>query len=1201
MLAEIFKKYFPIQSKDKTRTLSLKKVVVKEPKRSFQKVQSSLGWYDFSIDLLFSYAIKETKIKLASINVYKTHLDALRKWLKQKLAFQEPKLLSQNGQIYLFTDQSASKGNKLKAKITIRNVVDDNLFFDFEFKNDTKVFFGDYPMVSEKGTFLINGNEKVVVFQLSRAPGVYFNKLDEPNKVDKFFSAEIIPKQGAWIDFIFKMITFKDIEKNLVTAPILQIVPDKVKTNSVLLTDLFLIFGLEKAVVFDLLNNDKALANSYQYQGESASTESAVNRVYSQVASSSGSSSFNAKFKTIISLFFDRLFLSEVGRYKFNHKLFVGNALYNRVLAQNLVDYRSKKVIFAKGTWVSQTIWPKVKAFLSEGNNLVSLDFAKSKISGHDKVQVVEVYSNNDEQDKVVKLVGIDPSCQDDKLNVADLLATTSYLLNLNYDIGRVDDIDSLANRNVKTIGELLEYRFNSGLIKVREEVNRRLNDLTLDKYNYHVPSLINSGQLLDSVREFFNVSQLCQFLDQTNPLAELSNKRRVTILGESGLKRESASAKVRDIHPSYFGKICPIETPEGPNIGLITNLAFYASLNKYRFIETPYWKVKKGVVTKKVVYLSTLEEEGTIIAPATTPCGANGQILPDRLSVYLGDNLVTVNREDIEYLGYGSQQMFSVSTACIPFLQHNDANRALMGANMQKQAVPLIEAESPIVATGNEFAIARDSGFALVSKSDGKVVYADSNLVKIEKVDQVVDSYYLTDFLASNQRSALFHNLLIKAGDEVKEKQVIADGSSINKGELAIGKNLLVAFTTWKGYNFEDALIISDRLVKSDVFTSVHIEEYEIRRLRTSLGEERFTAQVPNTSSESLRFLDSEGIALVGSEVFPGDILVGKVTPRSKGKLTPEDVLLNQLFQGREQNLDNNSLIVPNGGGGIVQKIRYYSEKEYPGSLPADVIEVVKVSVVQKMPIKQGDKLCNRHGNKGVVSRILPESSMPFLADGTPIDIMINPLGVPSRMNVGQLLEMHLAHAANRLQHKVSTPIFNGATIDDLRKIMVDSNLSLDGKEVLYDGETGQAFDQKVAVGHMYYLKLSHMVETKIHARNTGPYALITQQPLKGKAQNGGQRFGEMEVWALESYGAAYNLQELLTIKSDDIKGRNAILNAIIEDRTDNFRFANYPESFNVLLAEMRSLCLNVEILEKVAEPTASDEEGEFDNEEEI
>ena len=1200
ILETIFKKYFPIKSKDKTRTLSLKKVIVGPSKLSFEKVRSSLVSYDFPIHLAFSYNICENRIKLASINYYKTHLDALRKWLKQKLNFVEPKLLNQKGSVYTFTDQK-STNKKIKAKIIVQGIVDNDLFFDLDFKNDAKVFFGNYPMISDKGTFLINGNEKVVVFQLSRAPGVYFNKVEDHHNI-QLFAGEIIPQQGIWIDFVFRNVNFKDEDKNAVNAPVLHLIPDKVKVNYILLTDLLTIVGLEPTAVLDLLNHNETIVNSYRmYSGGAFSTESAVNRICNQIPFVTGSQTFNNKFKTIVSKFFDRLILSEVGRYKFNHKLFVGNNLYNRVLAKNLVDYRSKKIIFTKGTWISQRVWPKIKEFLLQGNNLETLEFAKTKVAGSNRVQVVEVYANNDEQDKVIKLVGVDPTCSDFTFTVPDLLATISYLLNLPYDVGSVDDIDSLANRNVKTIGELLEYRFYSGLKKIRDEVVRRLGDLTLDKYNYHISSLINSGPLLDTVREFFNVSQLCQFLDQTNPLAELSNKRRITILGESGLKRESASAKVRDIHPSYFGKICPIETPEGPNIGLITNLAFYASLNKHRFIETPYWKVKKGVVTKKIVYLSALEEEGLIIAPATTPCDQNRNILPDRLSVYLGDNLVTVHREDVEYLGYSSQQMFSVSTSCIPFLQHNDANRALMGANMQKQAVPLITADSPIIATGNEVAIARDSGFALVSKTAGKVVYADSSLVQIEDEKNKIENYYLTDFLASNQRSALFHNLLVKNGDLVEKNQIIADGPSVKGGELAIGQNLLVAFTTWKGYNFEDALIISDRLVRSDIFTSVHIEEYRIRRLRTSLGEERFTAQVPNTSNESLRFLDENGIALIGSEVAPGDVLVGKVTPRSKGKLTPEDILLNQLFQGREQNLDNNSLVVPNGGGGIVQNIRYYSADDYRGALPADVIEEIRVSIVQKMPVKQGDKLCNRHGNKGVVSRILPESSMPYLADGTPIDIMVNPLGVPSRMNVGQLLELHLSYAATKLGYKVVTPIFNGANINDLNKIIQESKLSPDGKEVLYDGETGQPFDQKIAIGNMYYLKLSHMVETKIHARNTGPYSLVTQQPLKGKAQNGGQRFGEMEVWALESYGAAYNLQELLTIKSDDIKGRNTILNAIIEKRTDTFRFANFPESFNVLIAEMRGLCLNVDILDKSPNELTSREDGEFDNEEEV
>ena len=1181
VLPLLFKESFPVYSKNKNKILSLKKVIVGQPLRSFEKVRGSLGSYEFPIDLLLNYRIKEDRVKLSSINIYKNNVDAFEKWLKQKLNFQQPKLISEKNDVYVFANkiQNSSKKNKLQIKISVLSVKGHNLFFSFELQSESNVFFGFYPMISEKGTFLINGNEKVVVSQLGRAPGCYFYKLAEGA-----FSSEIIPKKGVWIDFVTRM-SYKKGNRD-VGGTTLQLLLNKNKGSGILLTDLFTFSGLDKNFVLDLLNNEKEIVNSYDvHLGHDLSKITSI--VYSQISNSSENVTFNFKFNAVVDKFFQGLFLSKVGRHKLNHRLFVGNAVYNRVLAQNLVDYRSKKVIFPKGTWVSQKVWSKIKTFLKEGNNLLSLDFAKSKVPGSDKVQVVEVYCDNDKQDKTVKLVGVNPACTDFTLNVADLLALTSFLLNLRYGIGKVDDIDSLANRNIKSIPDILENRFLSGLNKVREEAMKRLNDLTSEKYNHKILSLVNSSSLSEVIREFFNISQLCQFLDQTNPLTELSSKRRITILGESGLKRESASAKVRDIHSSYFGKICPVETPEGPNIGLITNLAFYASLNEYNFIQTPYWKVKKGVLTKKIVYLSASEEEGLIIAPATTACDGDGQIVSEYLSVYLGDNLVTVHREDVEYLGYSGQQMFSVSAASIPFLEHDDANRALMGANMQKQAVPLIDAESPIVGTGNESLIARDSGFTLVNRVSGRVLYADSSSVKVKTKDNEVKNYYLTNFLTSNQNCAFFQNLLVKSGDLLKANQVIADGPSVKDGELAIGKNLLVAFTPWRGYNFEDALVISDRLVRADVFTSLHIEEYEIRRLRTALGDERFTNQVPNTSPESLRFLDENGIALIGSEVKPGDVLVGKVTVRSKGQLTPEDVLLNHLFHGRERNLDNNSLVVPNGGGGIVQKVCYFSQNDYKGSLPADVIEVVKISVVQKIPIKEGDKLCNRHGNKGIVSRILPASSMPFLVDGTPVDIMVNPLGVPSRMNVGQLLEMHFAYAANKLGYKVSTPIFNGANVDDLLAIMKESNLSPDGKETLYDGETGLPFDQRVAVGIMYFLKLSHMVETKIHARNNGPYALITQQPLKGKAQNGGQRFGEMEVWALESYGAAYNLQELLTIKSDDIKGRNNILRAIIDGSTKDFKFSHFPESFNVLLAEMRGLCLNVEVLTNESEST--------------
>ena len=1037
------------------------------------------------------------------------------------------------------------------------------------------------------------------MFQLVRAPGVCFHK-ETKSRVYDFFNAEVIPKQGTWIDFVTKVHYMRDGKTKPTALPLLELSLDKSKTNTFFLTDLLTIFGLDKKVVLDLFNHSDEIVNSYNLTEKNFSTEQAINRVYNKLFSNVSGVTVNFKLKTILNFFFnkEKFLLSGAGRYKFNHKLFIGNVLLNRVLAEDLIDYRSKKINFKKGTLVTKKVLLRIKEFLFSGNNLVKLDFAKERISGSDQVQVLSVFEDNDVQDKIIKLVGINPNCDEETLSVPDIVAIAAGLLNLSHDIGRVDDIDSLANRNIRTLDELLSFYFTRGLEKIVNDSTKKLDDLMLSKYNYKIVSLVNSGLLIDKVREFFNVSQLCQFLDQTNPLTELSNKRRVTILGESGLKRESASAKVRDIHSSYAGKICPIETPEGPNIGLITNLAFFASLNKWNFLQTPHRKVKNGVVTKKVVYLSALEEEGVIIAPATTPLDSEGKIINDNLQVYLDDNLITVHSDEVEYLTYSCKQMFSISTSCVPFLKHNDANRALMGANMQKQAVPLINSDSPIVGTGNENLIARDSGFCLIARNSGEVIYADSEIIKIKNAQNKIDKYLPTNFLPSNQRTALFHKLLVKAGDKVEKNQIIADGSSIQNGELAIGKNVLVAFTTWRGYNFEDAVIVSDRLVREDVFTSLHIEEYEIRRLRTSFGDkkqEKFTNQIPNTSEHSRRYLDEEGVVLLGSEVRSGDILVGKVTPKEKAKHSPEDILLNNIFHGREQHVENNSLVVPNGGGGIVQKIKRYSEKEYATSLSSDVIEVIKVFVVQKIYLKEGDKLANRHGNKGVISRILPENSMPYLSDGTAIDIMINPLGVPSRMNVGQLLEMHLSYASKKLGNKISTPIFNGANVEDLKLLMAKAKVSPEGKETLYDGETGVAFDRKIAVGMMYYLKLSHMVETKIHARNVGPYGLITQQPLKGKAQNGGQRFGEMEVWALESYGAAYNLQELLTIKSDDVKGRNNILYSIIENDTKNFTFNHYPESFNVLLAEMRSLCLNVEILRRdyvEKKPTSGREE---------
>lgn len=1181
-IKKIFKEFFPIVSKNENRKIELKKIHIGKPLIPFDDVKNNLGSYEFPINLILKLHSSQTDEKI-NFKTYKSIPEALTKWIQQKLHISEPKLVSKSKEKITFTSDFENDKSKLTINFHIRKAVNNQLFFDLEIIKEEQIYFGSYPMISQKGTFLINGSEKVVVLQLIRSPGVFFNVLENTVELETY-GVEIIPKRGTWIDFVTKLQKGKQADKQIRLKPLLEVIINKNKTNNVLISNLFTVFGFYEDYILDLFDSAEEIVNSYASPRYESKKEEAIKTVYAKIYDNLNVS-LEAKFSSILDCFFNdkRFFFSYIGRYKINHKLFLGNLLYGRILAEDLVDKKTKQTILTRGTLITKKELPTIQNFFRSGNNLVSLDYSRNKIAGHNKVQIVKVYKDNFLQEKIIKIIGTDPSCEEEMLNIADIVAIVSHLLNLSYDIGEIDDIDSLENRNVRLIEELLEDHFRRGLRKIREESLRKLNDLIVSKYNFLIVSLINSGPVTSSVRDFFNVSQLSQFLDQTNPLTELSNKRRITVLGEGGLKREGVPGKVRDIHSSFLGKICPIETPEGPNIGLIMNLAFFARINKWKFIETPYWEVKNGELTGKIVYLSALDETNLLIAPPTTPLIDNKRIRDQKVTIYFHENLITVMAKDVEYLGFAPEQMFSISTAAIPFLQNNDANRALMGANMQKQAVPLVRPVAPIVGTGIEKQIAIDSGFALIAENPGKVIYADSSKISIQENDKkTIRHYHPYNFLNSNQRTALFHRVLVKKGATVIAKQILADGSSIDHGELALGQNLRVAFMTWKGYNYEDALIISDRLVREDVFTSLHIEEFEIRRLRTKLGDEEFTRDIVNTSPKVRRFLDEEGIVLVGSEIGPRDILVGKVTPKDRGQKTPEDILLHQLFKGREQNVENNSLTVPTGVHGIVQKIKRYNETDFANSMTAEVIEVIKVYIAQKISIKEGDKLASRHGNKGVISRVLPENSMPYTADGRSIDIMINPLGVPSRMNTGQLVEMLLARAAEKLDIHIESPVFSKTNAEDLKAAMREAKINTSGKEVLYDGETGESFDQPIAIGSLYYMKLSHMVDTKIHARETGPYSLITQQPLKGKSQNGGQRFGEMEVWALESYGAAYNLRELITIKSDDIKGRNSIYQAIINNTTRNFSFKYFPESFNVLLSELKSLCLNIEIIRK-------------------
>jgi len=808
-------------------------------------------------------------------------------------------------------------------------------------------------------------------------------------------------------------------------------------------------------------------------------------------------------------LLFDRrkYDLTKAGRFKLNQKLTIKNRLLGTRLAEDVLDAQGK-VLIPKDTLVNKENYEEVREIFSRDIMTTPLDFLND-INSPKTIQKVKVYRDNDLKTKTITLLGITGQSNDEFLNIADVLTTISYAENLHYNIGQIDDIDHLGNRRVRTVGELLQNQLRIGMIRIEKNVREKLS--TAQLFKVKPSTIINNKPLTAVIGEFFNLSQLSQFMDQINPLSELTNKRRLTALGPGGLSRDRAGLEVRDVHDSHYGRICPIETPEGPNIGLINNLATYAKVNEYGFITTPYRKVKNGVINNDDIrYLTADEENNYVIAQANVKQDDQGKILEETvISRYKGDDIIA-NVHDVDYIDVSPKQIFSIATSCIPFLENDDANRALMGANMQRQAVPLLKPEAPLVGTGVEFEAARDSGSAIVVKESGIVRYVDAKVITVE-TSQGTTTYPLADFERSNNGTAIAQNPIVKLGDMVEKGEIIADGPSMDEGELAIGQNVVVAFTTYNGYNYEDAIVMSERVVMEDRFTSIHIDEYTIERRNTKQGEEEITREIPNISENSKKYLDSDGIVAIGTEVKHGDILVGKVTPKGQVQLSPEDKLLNAIFGEKSRNVKDNSLKVPNGGDGIVQTVKRFTREDY--DLAPDVLEIVKVYVVQKRKIQEGDKMSGRHGNKGVISRILPVEDMPHLEDGTPVDIMLNPQGVPSRMNIGQILEIHLGMAAKKLGIKVATPVFEGLNEQELDEIMQEAGMTNFGKVKLIDGATGEVMDKPIAVGVMYMLKLSHMVDDKLHARNVGPYSLITQQPLGGKAQNGGQRFGEMEV----------------------------------------------------------------------------------------
>ena len=1033
------------------------------------------------------------------------------------------------------------------------------------FNNETgevkeqEIFLGDMPLMTESGTFIVNGAERVIVSQLVRSPSVYFTKEIDKNG-RSIFASQIIPTRGTWLEF------------ELDSRDVMYVRIDR--TRKVPITTLLRAFGLSTdADIIGVYGENEYIVNTIS-KDSTKNTDEALIEIYEKLRPGEPATLDSAK-NQLITRFFDefRYDLAKVGRYKFNRKLDVCERLINCKLAEDIkVD---GKVIVESGTLVTKEVLETLKPIFKDGYGKKKV-LINEELDSYDYVQEVKVYSNN-EPDKIVTIIGNDQDIDVKRLTISDVYASVSYYLNLLDGVGYLDEIDHLANRRVRQVGELLQNQFRIGIARMERIIRDKMS--TVDLATATPKVLVNIRPLTAVIKELFGSSQLSQFMDQINPISELTNKRRLSALGPGGLSRDRAGMEVRDVNVSHYGRICPIESPEGQNIGLITSLASYAKINDYGFIMTPYRRVKDCKLTDQIDYLTADEEADYIISQATVGLNDKKDEITDETVIarYRGENII-VKKEQVDYIDVSPQQIISVTTACIPFLDHDDATRALMGANMQRQALPLLQTEAPLVATGVEHIAAKDSGAVVVAKADGVVEYVDARKIVVKNA-KAKDTYTLLNFDRSNNATCYHQRPIVRKGDTVKMGQVIADGPSTNKGELSLGKNMVVAFMTFQGYNYEDAVILNERIVKDDAYTSLKIENYEIACRDTKLGPEEITRDIPNVSEESRKNLDSRGIVKVGTLVKEGDILVGKVTPKGMVELTSEEKLLHAIFGEKTREVRDTSLRVDHGEAGIVHEVKITTKKD-SDELPSGVNMVVRISIIQKRKISVGDKMSGRHGNKGVVSLILPQEDMPYLPDGTPVDIMLNPQGVPSRMNIGQILELHLGMAAKKLGIYTATPVFDGATIDDIKDIMKEAGIDDDFKTVLYDGRTGEPFDNRISVGVMYMIKLYHMVDDKIHARSTGPYSMVTQQPLGGKAQFGGQRFGEMEVWALYAYGAANILQEILTIKSDDVVGRVKVYEALVKGNM--VHQAGVPESFRVLVKEFQALGLDVSMIDE-------------------
>ncbi len=1026
-----------------------------------------------------------------------------------------------------------------------------------EVKEQT-IFLGDMPLMTDAGTFIINGAERVIVSQLVRSPSVYFKR-----EIDKngrhIITGELIPNKGTWLEY-------ETDARNVLYVRI-------DRTRKVTVTTLLRALGLSTdEEIIEVFGDNEYIINTLE-KDSTNNTDEALIEIYEKLRPGEPATLDSSK-NQLITRFFDRFRydLAKVGRYKFNKKLNVLDRLQGLTLAEPIID--GKKVIAESGSVVTKELIETLKPLFTNGLNVHDIKI-NEELDDYNKVQTVKVIDPLDAK-KTITLIGTDGSVDVRRLTIPDVYASLNYYIGLHYGIGSDDEIDNLGNRRVRQVGELIQNQFRIGMARMERVIRERMTTQELETVT--PKTLINIRPVTAALKEFFGSSQLSKFMDQINPIAELTDKRRLSSLGPGGLSRDRAGMDVRDVNASHYGRICPIESPEGQNIGLITSLAGYAKINEYGFIMTPYKKVVDGRVTDEVIYMTADEEKDYYISQATIAINENNEIVDDEVIARLNGDTVYVDRMHVNYIDVAPSQVVSITTSCIPFLEYDDANRTLMGANMQRQAVPLLETEAPIVGTGVEYIAARDSGSTIVCKADGVVEYADA-LKIVVKVAKGTDTYNLANFERSNASSCINHHPLVKAGDKVHAGQVIADGPSTDGGELALGKNMTVAFMTFDGYNYEDAVILNERLVKDDVYTSLHISHYDIECRDTKLGPEEITRDIPNVGEDARKNLDADGIVRIGTEVKEGDILVGKVTPKGVQELTSEEKLLHAIFGEKTREVRDTSLRVEHGAGGIVHDVKVYT-KENSDELGAGVSKVIRVYIIQKRKIQVGDKMSGRHGNKGVISLILPEEDMPYLPDGRPVDIMLNPLGVPSRMNIGQILEVHLGMAGKKLGVHYATPVFDGATWEDILEEMKAAGMAEDGKVELRDGRTGEPFDHRINVGVMYMVKLHHMVDDKLHARATGPYSLVTQQPLGGKAQFGGQRFGEMEVWALYAYGASHVLQEILTVKADDIVGRVKVYESLVKGKVIDQ--AGVPESFRVLVKEFQALALDVQIIDQ-------------------